>query len=631
MRPCAAAALRAVGGDGRALQVAGVRDGDRHLLVDDQVFELDFGGLIHDLGAALVAELLFDLFQFLDDHPAQLLLRSENGFVLGDALANFLQLVDHFVDGKARQAVQLQLEDGVGLAGVEALLGLVAADRHTRLAAVDVDLDRASAEVRDQVFARLHAIAAAANDGNNVVEPVHGGDVAFQDVLTVLGLAQQVGGAAAHHVDAVINKMIDRRNQPHLLRLAIDHRQEDHAEALLHLGVLVELVEHDLWLGAALQFDHDAHALAIAFVADVADVVNRLVVHQVGDALHQPRLVHLVGNLGNDDRLPLLGQVFDRRHGPHDKTPAAGLVGLGNAGPPVNEGAGGEIRAFDDLQNLRQLRAGLVHQHDAGIHDLGQVVRWDIGRHADGDAVRAVHQQVGNGGRQNHRFNRGVVEVGDPIHGFLVDVGEHLLADGGHAAFGVPIGRRRIAIHRAEVALSIHQRIAHGEGLRHAHQSVVQRGVAVRVILAQTFAHHLGALHVLAVGEQAHVVHGIKNAAMHRLQAVADVGQRAPDDHRHRIVEIRPPHLLFNVDGLHVGRARALAIAAAGWKGKLGILFVCHLIQLSAVSFESSALRPALMHARPCAPRNRAGHLQLTSGFTRSYTQERPLRIITET
>jgi hypothetical protein len=35
---------------------------------------------------------------------------------------------------------------------------------------------------------------------------------------------------------------------------------------------------------------------------------------------------------------------------------------------------------------------------------------------------------------------------------------------------------------------------------------------------------------------------------MHRLEAVAHVGQRAAHDHAHRVVEIRAPHLLFETD-----------------------------------------------------------------------------------
>ena len=63
-------------------------------------------------------------------------------------------------------------------------------------------------------------------------------------------------------------------------------------------------------------------------------------------------------------------------------------------------------------------------------------------------------------------------------------------------------------------------------------------------------------LRVAPPGTKAHLLHGVENAAMHRLQSVADVGQRAANDHREGIVEIRPLHLLFNVDRLHVERAR---------------------------------------------------------------------------
>ncbi len=105
--------------------------------------------------------------------------------------------------------------------------------------------------------------------------------------------------------------------KPHLFRLSVHDRQQDHAEPFLHRRVLEELVENDLRLGAALQFDHDAHPVAIAFVANVGDVVDGLVVHQIGDALDQTRLVHLVWNLGDDDGLPVFVDVLDGGAGAH--------------------------------------------------------------------------------------------------------------------------------------------------------------------------------------------------------------------------------------------------------------------------------------------------------------------------
>ncbi len=70
--PGAAAPLLAVGGDGRALEVAGVGDGDGDLLVGDEVFELELGGLVDDLGAAGIAVLVANLGELLDDDFAEL-------------------------------------------------------------------------------------------------------------------------------------------------------------------------------------------------------------------------------------------------------------------------------------------------------------------------------------------------------------------------------------------------------------------------------------------------------------------------------------------------------------------------------------------------------------------------------
>src|SRR5581483_1883544 len=68
------AALHAVGGDRRPLQIAGVGDRHRNLLVGDEVFQFDLSGFVLNDRAALVTVLLPDFFQFFDDHAAQLFL-----------------------------------------------------------------------------------------------------------------------------------------------------------------------------------------------------------------------------------------------------------------------------------------------------------------------------------------------------------------------------------------------------------------------------------------------------------------------------------------------------------------------------------------------------------------------------
>ena len=65
--PFAAAALGPVEGDGVALDVAAVGDGDHHVLFDDQVLEGEIARLVDDFGAAGVGVALLDLEQFLLD------------------------------------------------------------------------------------------------------------------------------------------------------------------------------------------------------------------------------------------------------------------------------------------------------------------------------------------------------------------------------------------------------------------------------------------------------------------------------------------------------------------------------------------------------------------------------------
>ena len=53
------------------------------------------------------------------------------------------------------------------------------------------------------------------------------------------------------------------------------------------LRVLVQVVEDDFGLLAALQFQHDAHAVAVAVIAHVGDAFDALFVDRGGDLFDQ--------------------------------------------------------------------------------------------------------------------------------------------------------------------------------------------------------------------------------------------------------------------------------------------------------------------------------------------------------
>ena len=133
------------------------------------------------------------------------------------------------------------------------------------------------------------------------------------------------------------------------------------------------------------------------------------------------------------------------------------------------------------------------------------------------------------------------------------------------AAFGVAHRRRVVAVERPEVARSVDERVAQRERLRHAHERLVERGVAVRVVVAHHVADDLRALAVLGVGRQVLLPHRVEDAALHRLEPVAHVRQRARGDDREGVVQVPrlrglvQRHAFFVGPGGHAparGRAR---------------------------------------------------------------------------
>src|SRR5580704_3203444 len=218
----------------------------------------------------------------------------------------------------------------------------------------------------------------------------------------------------------MIDEVLDCLNQAHFLGLIVDDRQEDHAETFLHGSVLVELIEHDLGFGAALQFDDNAHAVAIAFIANIRNVFDDLVVDQRSDALDEPGFVDLVRNFGDDDGFAVFVELFDASFGAHHKAATSAAVGFVDSGFAVNYSSAREVRAFDDLQNFRQLRVVIVDERDSGINDLSQIMRWDVGRQANGNSVRTIDQQIRYACGKNVGLDFVAVVVGTEIDGLFI-------------------------------------------------------------------------------------------------------------------------------------------------------------------------------------------------------------------
>ena len=165
-------------------------------------------------------------------------------------------------------------------------------------------------------------------------------------------------------------------------------------------------------------------------------------------------------------------------------------------------------------------------------------MRRDRGRHADGDALRAVGEQVREGGGQDDRLLLVAGIVLAEVDRVLVDAFEEEAGDVGHPRFGVAIGGGGVAVDIAEIALAVDQRVARDEILGEADERVVDRLVAVRMERAHHVADDFRAFLEGGAGIEAQHLHAVEDAAVDRLQPVAGVGQRPAHDGRERIGEV---------------------------------------------------------------------------------------------
>src|SRR5262249_51215323 len=131
-----------------------------------------------------------------------------------------------------------------------------------------------------------------------------------QDVFAFAGFAQQVIRTAANYIDAVLDEALDRVDQAQLARLAVDDCQQDHAEAGLKLRLLIKIVQDNFGLLVAFQLEDNAHAFAIAFVANFGNAFDLFLIDQGGSMLDELGLVDLVGDFGDDNRFAILADFF---------------------------------------------------------------------------------------------------------------------------------------------------------------------------------------------------------------------------------------------------------------------------------------------------------------------------------
>src|SRR2546427_101126 len=101
-------------------------------------------------------------------------------------------------------------------------------------------------------------------------------DEALDDVCPLSRLAEVVLRPAPDDRDSVVDVRLQTLFQRKDSRLAIDEGQVDHAERLLHLSVMVELIEDHVLDRVPFEFEDDSHPFPIALVPKIHDSLDSL-------------------------------------------------------------------------------------------------------------------------------------------------------------------------------------------------------------------------------------------------------------------------------------------------------------------------------------------------------------------
>ena len=518
----AAALLAAVGRGRHAFAVARVREREDALLLLNEILDVDLILDVLDLGQAVVAVLVADGDQLVLQNALEHFFVRQQLAVIFDALFELLVFRLELLAFESLQALELHVQH-------------------------DLRLDLRQAEALHQALFRV--VIALADGPDNLVDVVLRDQQTLQHVLPVERLFEVELRPSGDDLLLESEILVEHMAQGQDLRLllVVDQCEHRHAEGRLHLRLGKEAVQNDLRVCVLFELDDDAHAVAVGLVANVGDALEPLVAHLLGHGGDELALVDLIRQLRHNDPLAVLAEFLKFGARTDGDLAAAGGVGGADAAAAHDDAPGREIRALDVLHQVCQLRLGIFKDADAGVDDLRQIVRRDIRRHADGDAARAVDQQVREAGREHARLFSRFVEVRIPGDRILVDVAQHLVAELRHARLGITVGRGRIAVDGAEVAVAVDQRVAHGEILRQTDHRVVDRRVAVRMIPAQHVADAGRRFFERLVGRQPVLIHGVENAPVHGLQTVAHIRQRTADNDGHRVVDIRALHLMHEL------------------------------------------------------------------------------------
>ena len=169
----------------------------------------------------------------------------------------------------------------------------------------------------------------------------------------------------------------------------------------------------------------------------------------------------MVGKLCDDDRLAALANRLNPSTGADPDAATASQIGVADAGDAHDCSCGWEVRPLDVLHQSLWRDVTVVDVGDRRVDDLGQVVRRNVGRHADSDAGRPIDEKVREPRGKNCWLLARRVVGSREIDGVCVKVAEKFRSETVEAGLCVTHGSCRVTVNVAEVSLAVNQWVTH--------------------------------------------------------------------------------------------------------------------------------------------------------------------------
>ena len=466
----------------RALDVATLRQ-DKHVLIvcDKILCREDRRSALHYLCPALVAVLLDHFADLLLDKIHQLFVALQERGELGDQGLHLLQFVLNLFALQASKLLELHVEDGVRLA-----LGELESLYQPRTSII-------------HVFRLLDEL----DDLVNMVKRLFESE---QNVLAIFCFCEIEFRALRNDLATEGNKVLEERFQGERLRHAVNERNDVVVERFFDLRVFVEIVQHRLRVRIVLQFDDNANVFG-ALVANVSNSLELLLMHKIRDLLQKVGFIDAKRYRSDDYLIVALLALDDLRIATHDHRPAAGRIRMRDVLLIECDAARRKVGALHELQQIFRRRVSVVDEMHGRLAHLAQIVRRDVRRHTDGDAKGAIQEKIRYRCRHHARLFLGVVVVRAKCDRLFFNISKKLGSETRHLRLRVAIRCWCIAIDRAKIALTDDEGVSHGEILRHFHHRVVDRCVAVRMVLADHVADDSRRLSRLCRGREPALMH----------------------------------------------------------------------------------------------------------------------------